>query len=102
MEIVFEKEYLSELYHNSVARNKAYRFQPQVVKKYQHVVSVLEDADTIEDLFVFNSLHFEALENGYFSVRIDYHYRLIFWIEELGGETVIYCSHLTDITNHYK
>ena len=102
MKIVFEKEYLSELYHNSTARSKAYRFQPQVVKKYQRVVNILEDVDTIEDLFVFNSLNFEALSNGYYSVRIDYHYRLIFWIEKLGEETVVYCSHLADITNHYK
>lgn len=102
MEVVFEKEYLSELYHNSTARNKAYRFQPQVIRKYQRVVNILQDESRVERLFLYNSLNFEALENGYYSVRIDYHYRLVFWIEELGGETVIYCSHLTDITNHYK
>ena len=102
MEIVFEKEYLSELYHNSTARNKSYRFQPQVIRKFQRVVNTLRMADRIEDLIVYNSLKFETLNNSYYSVRIDYHYRFVFWIEKLGSETVVYCYHLTDITNHYQ
>ena len=35
MEIKFDKEYLEELYNDGKAKNKKYRFQPQVVKKYQ-------------------------------------------------------------------
>lgn len=102
MEVIFEKEYLSELYHNGAAKNKAYRFQPQLIKRYKRVVAMLQNAARIEDLFVFNNLNFEAIKQGYYSVRIDYHYRLIFWIEKIGEETIITVTHLTDITNHYQ
>lgn len=35
MIIKFEKDYLNELYHKGKCSNKRYRFQPQVVSKYQ-------------------------------------------------------------------
>ena len=50
----------------------------------------------------FNSLNFEALENGYYSIRIDYHYRLQFKIRTEGQEPVITICTITDITNHYQ
>ena len=59
-------------------------------------------ATRIEDLFVFNSLNFEALDNGSYSIRIDYHYRLEFKIREEGTEKVITICTVTDITNHYQ
>lgn len=52
--------------------------------------------------FVFNSLNFEALENDYFSIRIDFHYRLEFKIRTEGTESILTISLVTDITNHYK
>lgn len=51
---------------------------------------------------LFNSLNFEALENGYYSIRIDYHYRLEFKIREEGTEKVITICTVTDISNHYQ
>ena len=57
----------------------------------------------MEDLFRFNSLHFEALEDtGYYSVRIDYRYRLIFELEAKAGETTLTICKIEDITNHYQ
>lgn len=35
MEITFEKEYLRELYEEGKASNKKYRFQPDIIKRYQ-------------------------------------------------------------------
>ena len=73
MYIEYEKDYLEELYNDGKCKNKKYRFQKAVVTKYQKRIDTLMAATRIEDLFVFNSLNFEALENGYYSIRIDYH-----------------------------
>lgn len=58
----------------------------------------------LEELFVFNSLNFETLQGrtDYFSIRIDYHYRLEFKIRMEGVETLLTICTVTDITNHYK
>ena len=41
MIIEYEKEYLQELYDVGKCRNKNYRFQPQVVRKYQKRIDTL-------------------------------------------------------------
>ena len=102
MIIEYEKDYLEELYGHGKCKNKKYRFQRSVVAKYQKRIDTLIAATRIEDLFVFNSLNFEALENGYFSVRIDYHYRLEFKIRTTTSEPVLTICTITDITNHYQ
>ena len=89
MYIEYEKDYLEELYNDGKCKNKKYRFQKAVVTKYQKRIDTLMAATRIEDLFVFNSLNFEALDNGFYSIRIDYHYRLEFKIREEGTEKVI-------------
>ncbi len=102
MIIEYEKEYLKELYEKGKCKNKKYRFQPQVVNKYQKRIDTLMAATRLEDLFVFNSLNFEALENNYYSIRIDYHYRLKFKIKTKGTEEIFTICLITDITNHYQ
>ncbi|MBQ3619597.1 MAG: type II toxin-antitoxin system RelE/ParE family toxin [Bacteroidales bacterium] len=102
MIIEYEKEYLQELYDKGKCKNKKFRFQPQVVQKYQKRIDTLMAATGIEDLYVFNSLNFEALDNGFYSIRIDYHYRLIFKIREDSTEKTITICIITDLTNHYQ
>lgn len=102
MIIEYEKEYLQELYERGKCKNKKYRFQPQVVSKYQKRIDTLMAATRLEDLFVFNSLNFEALENDYYSIRIDYHYRLEFKIRIEGTKEILTICIITDITNHYQ
>ena len=41
MVVTFEKEYLKELYEDKKARNKKYRFQPQIIKKYTQVIDLM-------------------------------------------------------------
>jgi len=41
-------------------------------------------------------------ENDYYSIRIDYHYRLEFRIRQEGTEPIITICTVTDITNHYQ
>ncbi|MCQ2244434.1 MAG: type II toxin-antitoxin system RelE/ParE family toxin [Bacteroidaceae bacterium] len=105
MQIIYDKEYLEELYVKGKCKNKKYRFAPPVVTKYQKRIDTLMAATRIEDLFVFNSLNFEALEGRQdtFSIRIDYHYRLVFKVQkqEDGNNSLTLCT-IEDITNHYK
>ena len=101
MIIEYEKDYLEELYDQGKCKDKKYRFQRSVVTKYQKRIDTLVAATRIEDLFVFNSLNFEALENGYFSIRIDYHYRLEFKRTTTSEPVLTICT-ITDITNHYQ
>lgn len=61
MNIVFDKEYLSDLYFNGKTNDKKHRFQPEVVRSYQKAVVILANAERIEDLYVFKSLNYEVL-----------------------------------------
>ena len=61
MEIIFEKDYLRELFYDGVAKEKKHRFQPSVVKRYVRVINILDSVDSITDLYRFKSLHYEKL-----------------------------------------
>ena len=103
MEIKFDKEYLKELYEQGRTKSKKYRFQPQVIKKYQKRIDTLAGVTKIEELFTLNSLNFEALESsGNYSIRIDYHYRLEFQVSNSDSEPIVTICLITDITNHYQ
>ena len=103
MEIKFDKEYLEELYNDGKAKNKKYRFQPQVVKKYQKRIDTLAAVTRIEELFTLNSLNFEALESSdHYSIRIDSQYRLEFQVNDSDSEPTITICLIMDITNHYQ
>ena len=73
-----------------------------MVEKYQKRIDTLIAATRMEDLFVFHSLNFEALDNGFYSIRIDYHYRLEFKLRQEGTEKILTICTITDITNHYQ
>ena len=104
MRIIFEKEYLEELYTTGKSKSKKYRFQPEVVKKYIETVDKLRAAARVEDLFVIRSLHYEKLlgdKKGIESVRITIHFRLEFISSFSEMESITICS-LIDISNHYQ
>ncbi|WP_299251314.1 type II toxin-antitoxin system RelE/ParE family toxin [uncultured Lacinutrix sp.] len=106
MEIIFEKDYLKELYENGKAKNKKHRFQPAVVKKYTQTIDKLRAAKYTEELYPIRSLNYEKLigdKNGLESVRVDKKYRIEF-ISSVEGEepdTLTICS-IIELSNHYK
>jgi proteic killer suppression protein len=104
MKIIFEKEYLEELYTTGKTKSKKYRFQPEVVRKYIETVDKLRAANRIEDLFVIRSLHYEKLvgdKKDLESVRITLQYRLEFISSFSEIESITICS-LLDISKHYQ
>ena len=65
----------------------------------------LIQAQRIEDLFPFKSLHFEALHGdreGRFSVKANDQYRVEFSIEESDEEPVVTICNVLELSNHYK
>ena len=105
MNIIFDKEYLHDLFFKGNTTDKKHRFQPEVIRGYQKAVTALASANCIEDLFPYKSLNYEALsgnKNGINSVRCNRKYRLEFIVNEEGCEPIIKICRLLDITNHYK
>jgi proteic killer suppression protein len=105
MDIKFEKEYLSELYYDGKCTNKKYRFQPQVVKKYQSCIETLESAESIEDLYPIQSLQYEVLKGdkkGISSIRVNKQYRIEFTTSQVASETVVTVCNIIELSNHYK
>lgn len=106
MEIIFEKDYLEQLYEIGKAKNKKYRFQKTVIKKYKNTIDKLKVANQIEDLFPIKSLNYEKLKgdkNGLESVRVDQKYRIEFISSIEGDEpnSITICS-IVELSNHYK
>lgn len=105
MEINFEKEYLRELYETGVATNKKYRFQPDIVKRYQARVRTLERASKTEDLYMFRSLRYEKLKGdkaGLESIRVNDQYRIEFKTIQVVSETVVTICNILELSKHYK
>ena len=105
MKVTFNEEYLEELYTRGKSGNKKYRFQPQIVRGYQKAVKFLIQAQRIEDLFPFKSLHFEALhgdKEGRFSVKANDQYRVEFSVEESDDEPVVTICNVLELSNHYR
>lgn len=106
MKIIFEEEYLEELYLEGKAKNKKYRFQNTLIKKYKQTIDKLRVAKKIEDLFPIKSLNYEKLignKKGLESVRVDQKYRIEFKTVIEGEEpyTITICS-IIELSNHYN
>lgn len=106
MEINFTEDYLKELYEEGKSKNKKYRFQNEVIKKYKQTIDKLRVAKNIEDLYPIKSLNYEKLigdKKGIESVRVDKKYRIEF-ISSIEGEepnTITICS-IIELSNHYS
>ncbi|MDR1981630.1 MAG: type II toxin-antitoxin system RelE/ParE family toxin [Tannerellaceae bacterium] len=105
MEIKFDKEYLSEMYYKGQSSDKKHRFQPQIVRKYQRCIDLLEGATSIEILYQYNALNYEVLKGdkaGISSIRINDQYRIEFTVTKVETETVVTVCNILELSNHYK
>lgn len=51
MEIIFEKEYLQELYDVGITTDKRHRFQPEIARKYRYCIELMLAVPDIKSLF---------------------------------------------------
>ena len=105
MIVVFEKQYLQELYVQGSTTNHKYRFQPQIVTKFVKVINLMKQQENILGLIKYGSLHYEKLhgdKEGTSSVRVNDQYRIEFieTIEE--GNTLATICNITELSNHYQ
>lgn len=49
MIVIFEKDYLQELYTIGQAHDKKHRFQPQIVKKYIRVIDLMKEHEILRE-----------------------------------------------------
>lgn len=105
MEIVFDKEYLEELYKKGKCSDKKHRYQPQIVHKYIRVVDALQYAPSTDALRKFNGLNYEMLrgdKQGLESVRVNNQYRIEFKSElRVDGLSVVTICNIIELSNHY-
>jgi proteic killer suppression protein len=105
MEIKFDKTYLQELYETGATTNKKHHFQPDIVKRYQARIRILERAAKTEDLYTLHSLHYKKLQGdkaGLESIRVNDQYRIEFKTTQVVSETVATICNIIELSNHYK
>lgn len=101
MIVIFEKEYLRELYETGKAYNKKHRFQPEIIRKYQYCISLMRRVPDTVSLAKYNGLKLENLK-GISSIRVNNQYRIEFTIIDNGLETVATICNILELSNHYK
>ena len=105
MIVTFEEDYLKELYSTGSCNDKQYRYQPDIIKRYKRCVDYLKAASRKEDLFLINSLNFEALQGdkeGRFSIRVNTKYRIEFTLSETIEEPILTICNIIELSNPYK
>ncbi|HCL57746.1 MAG TPA: plasmid maintenance system killer protein [Spirochaetia bacterium] len=101
MEVVFNNNKLLDLYEKG--KSNKYKLEKQVVKSFFEVISVLEAAKDIHDLWKMPSLNFEKLEGckKLYSARLNNKYRLEMSIEWTDAHCIVGIIALEEISNHY-
>ena len=105
MIVTFDKEPLRDLFEKGKTKDKQYRFQPDVIKRYKKRIAVLEKAERIEDLFAIGSLNYEVLQGnkqGISSIRVNDRYRIEFTVKAGAVEPVITVCNILELSNHYQ
>lgn len=105
MIVTFEEDYLKDLYTEGSSSDKKHRYQPDIIKRYKRCVDYLKAASRKEDLFLINSLKFEALQgdkDGRFSIRVNDKYRIEFTLSETIEEPILTICNIVKLSNHYK
>ena len=105
MIVVFEQDYLRELYEKGKASDKKRRFQPQIVSKFTRTIDLMKNLSNVMCLAQYGGLHYEALhgdKEGLSSVKVNDQYRIEFREIIKGDKTIAEVVSITELSNHYK
>ena len=105
MIVIFEQEYLRELYEDGRVSDKKHRFQPQIVRKYTRVVDLMIELDDVSGLAKYGGLHYEHLhgnKEGLSSVKVNDQYRIEFREFVDAGKKYAEIVSITELSNHYR
>lgn len=104
MLIQFKNTYLEKIFEGRPVAGKP-RYSSDVILKFKKTVLKLKYADSLKDIKAQRGLNFEALKGdlkGFYSVRVDYSYRLILAVDKDNVVTVSEIITIHDLTNHYQ
>ena len=103
MIVKFKNFYLQKLFESEDVSGKP-KYDKALIIKFKKTILKLQFANSITEIRQQKGLNFESLKGdlkGYFSVRVDYNYRLILTIEKDKIEIFeIILIHF--LTNHYQ
>ncbi|MBP5170858.1 MAG: type II toxin-antitoxin system RelE/ParE family toxin [Bacteroidales bacterium] len=105
MIVIFEQEYLRELYEDGRASDKKHWFQPQIVRKYTRVVDLMMELEDVGGLAKYGGLHYEHLhgdKEGLSSVKVNDQYRIEFREIVDAGKKYAEIVSITELSNHYR
>ncbi|MBQ9559310.1 MAG: type II toxin-antitoxin system RelE/ParE family toxin [Bacteroidaceae bacterium] len=105
MIVIFEKDYLRDLYEKGNTSDKKHRFQPPIVKKFIRIVDLMIEQNNVMGLVQYGGLHYEHLhgdKEGLSSVRVNNQYRIEFREIIEGEKTIAEVVSITDLSNHYS
>ena len=104
MLVQFKNAYLEKIFEGRPITGKP-RYSSDVVLKFKKTVLKLKYADSLRDIKAQRGLNFEALKGdlkGFYSVRVDYSYRLILAIDKFDVMVISEIITIHDLTNHYQ
>ncbi len=105
MDILFDKEYLRQLYEEGKCSDKKHRYQPNVIKKYIKVIDLMFASSNIMSIAKYNSLRYEKLvgdKAGLSSVRVNDKYRIEFEEHVKDDEVIATICNIIELSNHYQ
>jgi toxin HigB-1 len=105
MKIRFKSDELEYYYLTPLSEIKGKLAVPhEILKQYKRKIQILMSIESLNELTVFRSLHFELLKGGRkgeHSIRLNLQYRLIFSVEQddqLLNEIIL----IHEISKHYE
>lgn len=105
MIVVFEQQYLSDLYEKGKSEDKKNRYQPDIIRRYQKCIKFMMAASNISALAKIHSLNIEKLsgdKKNVWSARVNDKYRIEFDYIETGVTPQIAICYIKELSNHYK
>ena len=105
MLVIFEKEYLRDLYLGNKPKDKRHRYQPEVVRKFIRTIDLMIAQDNVLDLTRYSGLHYEKLtgdKEGLSSVCVNKQYRIEFREIIRGNELFAQVCSIVELSNHYE
>ncbi|RVT79645.1 addiction module killer protein [Flavobacterium sufflavum] len=106
MEIIFKKQYLSDLYQGIVKPYKEYKSNPQLVKQFINKINTLKTVTRIEQLYQIKSLQYEKKEGdlkGVSAVYVNKQYRILFTeVASTSDDLKIDILEIEDLSKHYE
>lgn len=105
MQIIFEKEYLRDLYAGLQPKDKKHRYQPHIIRKYIRTIDLMMAQENVLDLTRYGGLHYEKLTGdkvGLSSVRVNNQYRIEFKEIIKDNEIIAQVCSIVELSNHYE